>query len=87
MGLDLDLVRSTFYILELILSIGTMSSPGRWVCRTCAGASSCQAVSGYDGPAGVGSPVGLEACSLAGTPVNIAPPAVSALPKSDRRSA
>lgn len=44
---------------------------------TCAGATSCKAVTGYDGPTGVGSPLGLQAFSVPGTPVNGAPPAIS----------
>ena len=46
---------------------------------SCAGATACKAVSGYDGPTGVGSPLGLEAFSIAGTPVNAVPPAISGL--------
>jgi hypothetical protein len=37
---------------------------------SCAGATSCKAVNGFDGPTGVGSPLGLHAFALAGTPVN-----------------
>jgi hypothetical protein len=44
---------------------------------SCAGASACQAAIGYDGPTGVGSPVGLTAFSLAGTPANTAPPSIA----------
>jgi IPT/TIG domain len=41
---------------------------------TCAGASACKATAGYDGPSGVGSPLGLEALSLAGVPQNVSAP-------------
>jgi hypothetical protein len=44
---------------------------------SCAGASSCEAIAGYDGPTGVGSPLGLGAFSIAGAPVNSVPPTVS----------
>jgi hypothetical protein len=43
----------------------------------CAGASSCQAVVGFDGPSGVGSPVGLDAFAIPGSPANTARPIVS----------
>ncbi len=46
---------------------------------TCSGASSCQAIAGYDGPTGVGSPLGLSAFSTAGTPANSTPPTISGL--------
>jgi subtilase family serine protease len=36
---------------------------------SCSGASSCQAIAGYDGPTGVGSPIGLGAFALAGEEV------------------
>jgi hypothetical protein len=44
---------------------------------TCAGASSCQAIVGYDGPTGVGSPLGLSAFYTPGTPVNSTRPTIS----------
>ncbi len=44
---------------------------------SCAGASSCQAALGYDGPTGVGSPIGLRAFASAGAPVSIASPTVA----------
>src|SRR4029077_17234700 len=44
---------------------------------SCAGASSCEAIAGYDGPTGVGSPLGLSAFSTPGTPVNSARPTIS----------
>lgn len=43
----------------------------------CAGASACNAGRGYDGPTGVGSPVGLGAFVLAGTPSAGSRPTVS----------
>ncbi len=44
---------------------------------SCGGATECKAVVGYDGPTGVGSPLGLQAFSLAGAPVNTVPPTIS----------
>jgi IPT/TIG domain len=44
---------------------------------TCSGASACKATVGFDGPTGVGSPLGLEALSLAGAPQNLSAPAIS----------
>ncbi len=44
---------------------------------SCGGTSECQAVAGYDGPTGVGSPLGTAAFSIAGTPVSNAPPTIS----------
>jgi len=44
---------------------------------SCSGATACQAVSGYDGPSGVGSPVGLAAFSPAGSPVEESSPSIS----------
>ena len=43
----------------------------------CAGTSECQALAGFDGPTGLGSPLGLGAFSIAGTPVSTAPPTIS----------
>jgi len=43
----------------------------------CAGASICSASAGYDGPTGVGSPVGLGAFALAGTPASTSPPTIT----------
>jgi len=37
----------------------------------------CKAASGYDGPTGLGSPLGLEAFTMAGSPANVSAPAVS----------
>ncbi|MGA2321544.1 MAG: IPT/TIG domain-containing protein [Solirubrobacteraceae bacterium] len=45
----------------------------------CAGATSCQAAIGYDGPSGVGSPIGLGAFSTLGSPVSISRPTVSGI--------
>jgi hypothetical protein len=45
---------------------------------TCAATdTACRAAVGFDGPTGVGSPVGLEAFSLAGAPTNVSPPTIS----------
>jgi hypothetical protein len=44
---------------------------------SCGGASVCAARTGYDGPTGVGSPVGLSAFAVSGTPANSSLPAVS----------
>jgi hypothetical protein len=43
----------------------------------CATATICKSVSGYDGPTGLGSPVGLGAFSVAGTPESTSPPTIS----------
>ena len=44
---------------------------------SCAGASACEATVGYDGPSGVGSPLGLGAfAASASTPANTAPPEI-----------
>ncbi len=39
--------------------------------------TACHAALGFDGPTGVGSPVGLEAFSIAGAPTSVSPPSVS----------
>ncbi len=44
---------------------------------SCSGATACRAVSGYDGPSGVGSPIGLAAFAPAGSPVDESPPSIS----------
>jgi IPT/TIG domain len=44
---------------------------------SCAGATSCRATVGYDGPTGVGSPIGLGAFAEATSPTNVSPPTVS----------
>ena len=43
----------------------------------CGTDTSCQAAVGYDGPSGVGSPIGLGAFASAGSPVNTAAPAIT----------
>jgi IPT/TIG domain len=43
----------------------------------CAGATSCRAVVGFDGPSGIGSPVGLGAFSTPGSPAAQSPPTIS----------
>ncbi len=44
---------------------------------TCGGTSECQASAGYDGPTGLGSPLGTEAFAIAGTPVDTALPTIT----------
>jgi hypothetical protein len=44
---------------------------------SCTGATSCQAANGYDGPTGVGSPVGLNAFSPEGSPASVSAPRIS----------
>ena len=44
---------------------------------SCDGVISCQAAIGYDGPSGVGSPIGLTAFSTPGSPTNSLPPSIS----------
>jgi hypothetical protein len=44
---------------------------------SCAGASICAAAAGYDGPSGVGSPIGLGAFATAASPVGLTPPSIS----------
>jgi len=46
---------------------------------SCGGTSECQAAAGFDGPTGVGSPLGIGAFSIAGAPVSSAPPTTSGL--------
>jgi IPT/TIG domain len=46
---------------------------------SCAASSECTAAVGYDGPTGVGSPTGLEAFSIPGTPTSTSPPTISGL--------
>jgi hypothetical protein len=48
---------------------------------TCAGASACKATVGFDGPTGVGSPLGLEAFSPAGVPQNVSVPTLGGSPE------
>jgi IPT/TIG domain len=44
---------------------------------TCAGATACQAAVGYDGPSGVGSPIGLDAFSIPGSPASASRPTIA----------
>jgi subtilase family serine protease len=44
---------------------------------SCAGASSCQARAGYDGPTGVGSPIGLGAFATPASPALASAPSIS----------
>jgi hypothetical protein len=44
---------------------------------SCSGATACKAGSGYDAPTGVGSPVGLNAFVVAGSPVSTSAPTIS----------
>ena len=44
---------------------------------TCTGATSCQASSGYDGPTGVGSPIGLGAFEPPASPANTSLPTLA----------
>jgi len=46
---------------------------------SCGGATSCQAVVGYDGPTGVGSPIGLSAFAAGEVPASISRPVVSGI--------
>lgn len=43
---------------------------------SCGGLMVCEADAGYDGPSGVGSPVGLAAFSVIGSPTNTTPPTI-----------
>jgi hypothetical protein len=47
----------------------------------CGTATICKAVSGFDGPTGVGSPVGLGAFAVAGTPKSTGRPTISGYPE------
>ena len=47
----------------------------------CAGTTICEATAGFDGPTGIGSPVGLGAFAISGTPKSTSPPAVSGYPE------
>ncbi|HTA32571.1 MAG TPA: IPT/TIG domain-containing protein [Solirubrobacteraceae bacterium] len=44
---------------------------------SCTDASSCSARHGYDGPTGVGSPIGLSAFATAVSPADVSPPSIS----------
>jgi hypothetical protein len=43
----------------------------------CAGSSACQAEVGFDGPSGVGSPIGLGAFTITGSPASSSAPTIS----------
>ena len=43
----------------------------------CGASTICNATSGYDGPSGLGSPIGLRAFSLPGAPVEVGAPTIS----------
>ncbi len=47
----------------------------------CAGATICTAVPGFDGPTGLGSPVGLRAFAVAGIPTSATRPAIKGYPE------
>ncbi len=51
---------------------------------SCGSEISCQAAVGYDGPTGVGSPIGLGAFSTPGSPESITPPAISGIAEEGR---
>jgi len=44
---------------------------------SCTGATSCKAAVGFDGPTGVGTPVGLAAFATAESPASASPPSIS----------
>jgi hypothetical protein len=48
---------------------------------TCSGTTACKAAAGYDGPTGVGSPLGLGALSVAGVPANTSLPSIAGAPE------
>src|SRR3984885_3370211 len=50
----------------------------------CAGTTECAASAGYDGPTGVGSPLGLSAFSIAGAPEEVSPPLISGVAEQGR---
>jgi subtilase family serine protease len=47
---------------------------------SCGASTICNATIGYDGPSGLGSPIGLRAFSLPGAPVETAAPSISGRP-------
>ena len=47
----------------------------------CSGTTICEAVAGFDGPTGLGSPVGLGAFAVAGTPKSTSRPTISGYPE------
>lgn len=44
---------------------------------SCTGATACKAVAGYDGPTGVGSPIGLDAFATTASPADTSVPSIS----------
>ncbi len=44
---------------------------------TCGASTICKAAAGFDGPTGVGSPLGLEAFAIAGSPTSTSPPTIT----------
>ena len=46
---------------------------------TCAGATACKAVVGYDGPTGLGSPLGISAFATPGAPVGQGAPVIAGI--------
>ncbi len=52
---------------------------------SCGGTIECQAAVGFDGPTGVGSPLGLGAFSISGAPAQTAPPTVSGFPEQGQK--
>ncbi|HUA73595.1 MAG TPA: IPT/TIG domain-containing protein [Solirubrobacteraceae bacterium] len=51
---------------------------------SCGGTSECQAVAGYDGPTGVGSPLGTGAFAIEGAPEVVSLPAISGVAEQGR---
>jgi len=47
----------------------------------CGQSSACSADRGYDGPSGVGSPVGLAAFAVVGSPADVVPPSIVGAPE------
>ncbi len=50
----------------------------------CGTATICQAAAGFDGPTGIGSPIGLGAFAVSGTPKSTGRPAISGYPEQDQ---
>ncbi len=48
---------------------------------SCGGTTECIAVEGFDGPTGVGSPIGLGAFGAPGSPESLTPPAIAGAPQ------
>ena len=51
---------------------------------SCAGATACKAAAGYDGPSGVGSPLGLGAFSVPGASAETTPPTIAGVAEQGR---